>query len=59
VTTGPVQSIRENTFIHSQIAETNWLCHPETNIAYERWGVNLFGFNVSFCLLPTSFGDII
>lgn len=30
--------------------KTNWLCHPETNVAYERWGVNF-----SFCLFVTKF----
>lgn len=54
---GKYSPTEKNTLICSQIAETNWLHHSETNVAYERWGVNLFGFNFSFCLC--FLGDVI
>lgn len=33
---GKYSPTEKNTLIRSQIAETNWLHHPETNVAYEH-----------------------
>lgn len=52
---GKYSPTEKNSLICSQIAETNWLRHQEKNVAYERWGENLFGFNFSFCLCVTEF----